>query len=80
MIVEPDRGFYLPGQKAKVKVRADYLFGQPVKRGHVRVVEESSREWNFREQKWSIDEGDEYEGKTDARGTFEATIDLAERT
>ena len=75
--VQPDRSFYLPGQNATVKVRADYLFGQPVKRGHVRVVEESSREWNFREQKWSIDEGDEYEGKTDARGMFAANINLA---
>jgi hypothetical protein len=75
--VEPDRGYYLPGQNAKVKVRADYLFGQPVRRGLVRVVEESGREWNFREQQWSIDEGDEYEGETDAQGTFEATVDLA---
>lgn len=77
--VEPDRGFYLPGQNASVKVRADYLFGQPVKRGRVRVVEESSRAWNFREQKWEIDEGDEYEGETDADGVFVANVDLAEK-
>lgn len=75
--VAPDRGFYLPGQNAKVKVRADYLFGQPVKRGHVRVVEETSREWNFREQKWDINEGAEYEGETDAQGVFVANVDLA---
>lgn len=74
--VEPDRGFYLPGQNAKVKVRADYLFGQPVKRGHVRVVEESAREWNYREQKWDINEGDEYKGETDADGVFVANVDL----
>lgn len=75
--VEPDRKFYLPGQKAQVKVRADYLFGQPVKRGVVRLVEENSRDWNFREQRWAIDEGAKYEGQTDAQGTFAATIDLA---
>ena len=73
---EPNRKFYLPGQNAKVKVRADYLFGQPVKRGRVRVVGETSRQWDFREQKWDISEGDEYEGETNARGEFEANIDL----
>lgn len=74
--VEPDRGFYLPSQNAAVKVRADYLFGQPVKRGHVRVVQESSRDWNFREQKWDVKEGDEYEGETDPDGAFTAKVDL----
>lgn len=74
---EPDRGFYLPGQNAKVKVRADYVFGQPVKRGHVRVVEETSREWSFREQKWDIKEDAEYEGDTDAQGVFVANVNLA---
>jgi len=74
--VKSDREFYLPGQNAKVKVRADYLFGQPVKRGHVRVVEEESREWNFREQKWDISEGAEYDGETDAQGVFVANVDL----
>lgn len=74
--VEPDREFYLPGQNAKVKVRADYLFGQPVKRGKVRVVQETEREWNFREQKWKITEGDEYQGETDAQGVFVANVNL----
>ncbi len=76
--VEPDRKFYLPGQNAEVKVRADYLFGQPVRRGHVRVVRETEREWNYREQKWDIKEGDKYEGKTDTTGLFVAHINLAE--
>ena len=74
--VEPDRDFYLPGQNAKVKVSADYLFGQPVKHGKVRVVQEAKREWDFREQKYTIDEGDEYEGETDAQGAFLANVDL----
>lgn len=72
----PDRAFYLPGQNAKVRVRADYVFGQPVQRGHVRVVQESSREWNYREQKWDINEGAEYEGETNAQGVFVANVDL----
>src|ERR1051325_284468 len=74
--VEPDRGYYLPGQNASVRVRADYLFGQPVTRGHVRVVRESEREWNYREQKWDVVEGDKYEGETDANGAFVAQINL----
>lgn len=36
--VAPDRGYYLPGQSARVEVRADYLFGKPVPEGRVRVV------------------------------------------
>src|SRR5689334_7490733 len=74
--VAPDRGYYLPGQNAVVRVRADYLFGQPVTRGHVRVVRETEREWNYREQKWDIEEGDKYEGETDASGAFVANVDL----
>ncbi|HEV8168244.1 MAG TPA: MG2 domain-containing protein, partial [Pyrinomonadaceae bacterium] len=75
--VDPDRGYYLPGQNAEVRVRADYLFGKPVSKGHVRVVRETEREWNYREQKWDIVEGDKYEGQTDASGAFTAHVDLA---
>lgn len=75
--VQPDRKYYLPGQNAELKVRADYLFGQPVTHGHVRVVRETDREWNYREQKWDIEEGDKYEGQTDAKGFFVAHINLA---
>ena len=74
--VEPDRGYYLPNQNAVVRVHADYLFGKPVMRGHVRVVRESHRDWNYREQKWDVVEGDEYKGETDASGTFVARVDL----
>jgi A-macroglobulin TED domain/Alpha-2-macroglobulin family/Carboxypeptidase regulatory-like domain/MG2 domain/A-macroglobulin receptor binding domain/Alpha-2-macroglobulin bait region domain/Macroglobulin domain MG3 len=75
---KPDRPFYLPGQNAKVEVSAAYLFGQPVKRGHVRVVRETEREWNYREQKWEIEEADKYEGETDAEGRFIAHVKLEE--
>ncbi|HSF23220.1 MAG TPA: MG2 domain-containing protein, partial [Blastocatellia bacterium] len=71
-----DRGFYLPGNNAEVLVRGDYLFGQPVSRGHVRVVRETTREWNYREQKWETEEGDQYEGELDNNGAFVARINL----
>jgi uncharacterized protein YfaS (alpha-2-macroglobulin family) len=76
--VKPDRPFYLPSQNADVEVRADYLFGQPVKRGHVRVVRETDRHWNYREQKWDTEEGDTYEGEVDADGRFTAHVKLDE--
>ncbi|MDQ3586234.1 MAG: MG2 domain-containing protein, partial [Acidobacteriota bacterium] len=75
---KPDRVFYLPGQSAAVEVRADYLFGQPVTRGRVRVVREKERTWNYREQKWDIDEGEQHEGETDKNGRFTARLDFKE--
>ena len=77
--VKPDRGYYLPGENAAVEVRADYLFGQPVKRGRVRVVHEAERRWNFREQKWETEEGDQSEGELDGNGVFTARIDLGQK-
>ncbi len=74
--VDLDRKFYLPGQNATVTVRADYLFGQPVLHGNVRVVRESDREWNYREQKWEVTEEAEQKGETTANGTFIAKLDL----
>jgi hypothetical protein len=74
--VKPDRSYYLLQQNADVEVRADYLFGQPVKRGHVSVVREEERQWNFREQKWDIKAAEKYEGETDGAGLFVAHIDL----
>ncbi len=73
-----DRDYYLPGQNAEVKIGASYLFGQPVKRGQVRVVRETERTWNYKQQKWETEEGEEYEGETDAAGEFTARVDLAE--
>ena len=74
---KPDRAFYLPGQNAEVEVRADYLFGQPVTKGKVRVVRETDRQWNYKLQKWENEEAESYEGETDATGRFVAKIDLA---
>jgi A-macroglobulin TED domain/Alpha-2-macroglobulin family/MG2 domain/Carboxypeptidase regulatory-like domain/A-macroglobulin receptor binding domain/Macroglobulin domain MG3/Alpha-2-macroglobulin bait region domain len=76
--VKTDRSYYLPGQNADAEIRADYLFGQPVKKGRVRVVRETEREWNYREQKWETTEGDHYEGDLDGEGRFIARIKLEE--
>lgn len=71
--------YYLPGEnEAAVEVRADYLFGKPVTRGKVRVVEETGREWNWKAQKYDIDEGEVREGETDAANAFTARFDLKE--
>lgn len=73
----PDRGYYLPGESAQVEVRGDYLFGQPLKRGHVRLVRETERAWNYKEQKYDLKEGDKYEGELGSDGRFRARINLA---
>ena len=75
---KPDKNYYLPDQKeAKIEIRADYLFGRPVTKGRVRVVEENSREWNWKEQKYDVDEGEVREGEIDGQGKFVAKFDLS---
>ncbi len=72
-----DKTFYLPADhEAQVKIKADYLFGKPVEKGRVRVVEELSREWDWEQQKYNISEGQVREGDTDQDGTFTAKLDL----
>jgi A-macroglobulin complement component/MG2 domain-containing protein/alpha-2-macroglobulin family protein/carboxypeptidase family protein/macroglobulin-like protein/A-macroglobulin receptor len=75
--VHTDRAYYLVGQTATVQVRAQYLFGRPVGRGHVRVVREVERKWNYREQKWETEESEPVEGDTDASGLYTASLDLS---
>src|SRR5258706_5715379 len=65
---KPDRTYYLPNQNGSIEIHADDLFGEPVRHGHVRVVRETERQWNYREQKWDIEEGETYAGDTDERG------------
>ncbi|MCO6511107.1 MAG: carboxypeptidase regulatory-like domain-containing protein, partial [Aridibacter famidurans] len=78
---KPDKPFYLPGDKeAVIEVSADYLFGKPVPEGHVKVVLESGRKWNWRNQAYDIEESQKLEGKTDSDGRFRARIDLTEET
>jgi hypothetical protein len=74
---KPDRPFYLAGQQPVVEVGADYLFGQPVKRGRVRVARQTERRWNYKEQKYELEEHPAVEGQADERGRFPARLDLA---
>ncbi|MDT5261156.1 MAG: hypothetical protein QOC61_160, partial [Acidobacteriota bacterium] len=77
VVTKLDRPFYLTGQNAEVEVRADYLFGQPVRRGHVRVVRQTERRWNYKEQKYETEEHPSVEGELDEQGRFNARIDLS---
>jgi hypothetical protein len=74
--VHQGRPYYVPGETAKVDIRADYLFGKPVPGAPVRVVREISRSWNYRELKWNVEEGEVIEGVTDREGRFHGTLDL----
>ena len=74
----PDKSFYLPtDQQAEITVNAMYLFGQPVTRGKVRVVQESERRWNYQAQKYDVKEEQSLEGETDAEGRYIARVDLS---
>ncbi len=73
---KPDRSYYLPGQSASIEIRANYIYGEPVRHGHVRLVHETEREWDYREQKWKIEKAETYEGETDSQGKFVAQVDL----
>ncbi len=75
--VVANQPFYLPGQNADLTVSANYMFGKPVLRGHVRIVREARREWNYREQKWEAVEGQSQEGELDAKKEFRATLNLS---
>lgn len=76
--VAPDRGYYLPAQNAAVSVSADYLFGKPVTKGHVKVARETDHRWNFKTQRWDTGEEKKWEGETDSAGKFIANIDLSD--
>lgn len=72
-----ERDFYLAQDAAaKITISADYLFGKPVAKGKVRVVEEGERRWDYRNQKWLVSEGRTIEGESDADGKFIAEIDI----
>ncbi len=73
---EPDRKYYLPGQDATVKIGADYLFGKPVQHANVRLVKQQDRHWDFKDQKWSLEESDPIEGAFNKEGKFEAKVEL----
>ncbi|HVF45509.1 MAG TPA: MG2 domain-containing protein [Pyrinomonadaceae bacterium] len=75
---KPDRPYYLAGQNAEIEIRGDYLFGQPVKRGRVRLVRQTERRWDYEEQKYVTEEQDPVEGELDEQGRFVARVDFSE--
>jgi len=74
--VHRDHPYYLSRQSPEIEVRADYLFGQPVKNASVRVVREIERHWDFRENRWVTEDGATQEGVTDANGRLLVRLDL----
>lgn len=76
--IKSDRAYYLPGQNAAVTVNADYLFGKPLTKGHVKVARESQHRWNYKEQRWDVEEEQKWEGNIGTDGKFVADIDLSE--
>ena len=77
--VAPDRGYYLPGQNATVTVNADYLFGKPVTKGHVKVARETEHRWNFKTQRMETEEEQKWKGDTDSAGKFVTNISLSDQ-
>ena len=77
--VKPNQSYYLKGENAEVEIKADYLFGQPVTRGTVKIVREADRTWNYKTYKYDIEEGETWRGETDASGKFIVKIDLKEQ-
>jgi hypothetical protein len=74
--VKPDRAYYLPGQDASVEIHGEYLFGKPVVRGRVKIVEDDKRTWDWRVSKWNIRPGAKYEGEADGQGNLTQRIEL----
>ena len=75
--VKTDRSYYLAGQDAIVTVKGDYLFGEPVLRGNVRVVRVAEQSWNHREQKYDVEEGEVFKGELGSNRTFSVRVPLA---
>lgn len=73
-----DREFYLPGQNAEITISADYLFGQPVTKGKVRIVREGDERWDSTQKKYVREVAETFEGELDASGRFVTKIDLTE--
>ena len=75
--VDPDRSYYLPGSNAVLDVHADYLFGKPVPHGKVRIVRQEKRQWDYKTQKWLVEESAPIEGELGSDGHFKVTADIA---
>ena len=73
----PDRPFYLPGERARVEVRAEYLFGEAVTGGRVRIARAEKRYWDYRRGTWAAEGRQEWTGELDSTGRFVVEIDLS---
>src|SRR5205085_3573241 len=74
--VEPstDKTYYLPGDIPKIEVKASYLFGQPVKRGKVRIVRSNGTHWNSDKKQYEEDEQEVQQGELDGSGKFSTQL------
>ncbi len=75
---ETDKSYYLPGQKPKVEITANYLFGKPVTHGKVRIVRSEEHRWNSKTKKWESKEEEVQQGELDSLGRFTASFDLGD--
>ncbi|MEZ5308020.1 MAG: alpha-2-macroglobulin family protein [Pyrinomonadaceae bacterium] len=74
---DPDKPYYLPTDKAaKVMIKADYLFGEKVAEGKVRVAKGGGRKWDFKKQEWKNKEVDPIKAKPVGNGFYTVDIDL----
>lgn len=69
--VTPDKGFYLPGERAEGKLQADYFFGKPVSGGKV-VITVKTFDVEFTEIQ-------KIQGETDDGGAFRFACKLPDR-
>jgi hypothetical protein len=74
----PDRAFYLPGQAAKVKIHAGYLFGKSVAAGTVRLVRAGDSEWNPKTGRYEMPDAVEARAQLDPGGDATLTLRIAE--
>lgn len=72
----PDKPYYMPGEAARVEINANYLFGQPVKRGKVRIVRSGRERWDPEKKEYEADDQVLQQGELDSSGKFTATVDL----
>jgi len=72
----PDKPYYMPGEAARVQINASYLFGQPVKRGKVRILRSGTERWDPDKKDYEIEDQILQQGELDSSGKFTAGIDL----
>lgn len=78
VIPAPDHPFYLPGQQPRVEVKANYLFGQPVMHGRVRIFRENGNRWERKKQEEQDEDNEAAHGDLDSAGRFSAVLDVAD--